>query len=764
MTDQRQQIFYEAKITPAKEEDFQGKEWDVTIIGAADGPVTVGGQEYIKSKNGRLYSINAVKESAPQWDGVKVYDNHLTQTEFEQKQGMRSPVKEWLGTIVKPYWSEADSQLRGTFKVVEDTLAGKLKSAWEQGVLSSIGLSIDTFPITNKSAMHEGQQMPVIEGFKKILSVDLVGDPAAGGGFNRILASTIQEDSQMDESKVRELIQAEIGPMVHTALAEALAAEAEELEADEATTEAEDEAPDGDNAQEMKMGKGKKYGKKGKKGKMDDEEDEDEMMEADEDETEADSKASEAMRRTQLLESRIALTDALTAAKLPEAYAAPIKRMFEGKIIDKQELDAVIDAQKKAQAAADPNGRVTEAGGQRGDITPGLNEEDKVQLEVMRLIMGNREFGQLEHSDTDFVQERVKESAVYKSWLNSGKDTSGNYRRMSELLYDYLGGNPMVDPRLYEATTTSTLATAVKNTVNIMLAADYSKQDRWYEQLVTVEEVDTIDDSTLARLYGLDELPVVEEGAAYTEEQLQDEEETASFVKRGRFVSITMETLMKDKLNVVRTIPRRQANAWYNTLSSLTANVFTLNTAAGPVLSDTGALFNATAATSAGGHANLLTAALSFAAYSAARTAMRKQTDQPLGDGRRLQINPRFMLVPEDLEITALQIRNSEQLPGSANNDINPFYQNFDVITVPDWTDVSDWALVGDPGRFPAIFHIFPRGQRVPRLFTADSDVAGTMFTNDTIRFKVQMLTYRFSSTYDCAPVADFRPLHKNNV
>jgi len=38
------------------------------------------------------------------------------------------------------------------------------------------------------------------------------------------------------------------------------------------------------------------------------------------------------------------------------------------------------------------------------------------------------------------------------------------------------------------------------------------------------------------------------------------------------------------------------------------------------------------------------------------------------------------------------------------------------------------------------------------------------MFTNDTLRFKVRMLTFRYSSTYDCAPVADWRPLHKSNV
>jgi len=38
------------------------------------------------------------------------------------------------------------------------------------------------------------------------------------------------------------------------------------------------------------------------------------------------------------------------------------------------------------------------------------------------------------------------------------------------------------------------------------------------------------------------------------------------------------------------------------------------------------------------------------------------------------------------------------------------------------------------------------------------------MFTNDELRFKVRQFGFRYSATYDCAPVADFRPLYKANV
>jgi len=237
-------------------------------------------------------------------------------------------------------------------------------------------------------------------------------------------------------------------------------------------------------------------------------------------------------------------------------------------------------------------------------------------------------------------------------------------------------------------------------------------------------------------------------------------------------VGISLETFLRDKLNVLRTIPRRLADAWYNTVSDLVATVFTCNSAAGPVLSDSGALFNGTALTSAGGHANLGSTALAYASLAAARLAMMKQTDQPLGAGRRLGITPRYLLVPMDLEQTALQIRNSELVPGQSGGassggqlqTVNTLRNSFDVIVVPSWTDANDWACVADPRRFPAIWLIWLRGRRTPELYSADNERAGAMFTNDVLRYKVRMFTYQFSSTYTCAPVSDFRPLYKANV
>jgi hypothetical protein len=176
-------------------------------------------------------------------------------------------------------------------------------------------------------------------------------------------------------------------------------------------------------------------------------------------------------------------------------------------------------------------------------------------------------------------------------------------------------------------------------------------------------------------------------------------------------------------------------------------------------MSDAKALFHAD-------HGNLGTAALSFASYNAARTAMRKQTE--LNSAARLGAltAPRYLLVPPDLEITALQVLGSEGAPATANNDANPHASgsSFEarmsaarerVIVVDLWTDTNDWAAAADPQLYPALGLGFRYG-RTPEIYSVASPTAGLMFTHDTLPVKVRF--------FFAAGPMDWRGLYKANV
>ena len=212
---------------------------------------------------------------------------------------------------------------------------------------------------------------------------------------------------------------------------------------------------------------------------------------------------------------------------------------------------------------------------------------------------------------------------------------------------------------------------------------------------------------------------------------LHDEEETAAHVKQGNYVAVPIEDLLADKIDYFRSLPTRLADAWYNTLSAKVAAVFTANSLTGPVLSDTGALFNSDPTTGGGGHANLLTTALSWSAFDTVITAMYNQTARPLGSGRKLvDMGPFTILIPNALRATANKIRNSELQPeadgaGTAGNqsvnEFGPGGDQPDVVIVPDWTDVNDWAVMARYRGASPIKLAFPRGMLTPTIFTADS-------------------------------------------
>jgi len=745
MVPQSEQHYVEAKLTPRGKEPT-GTVWDVVIVGAKDDKsnvVTVNGREYIKSDNKRLYNCAGLKTSASLFEGVRVFDNHLTDAEFEERGGMRSVKNEWLGVIDNVRWNEEVKQLRGIFTLIEDAVAEKLLNAYKRGKLDSIGLSMDTFPIQRGSAEIEGERMPLIEGFSKIMSVDVVAQPAAGGGFKRLIAATQHKEADMPATL--EQLEARIA-----ALEEALASREQDEEPMEEPAESPEEAAEevADAAEEVATAV---------PADVEPAEAAQAAANAAQDKADEIAAAQEAVRR---LECRIVLRDMLDAAKLPKDAAKVVREAFDGKVFKKDEVTRMIENLRNVAAARDASGNVKGAGGRSGVLSVGMNEQDWREVEFMRLLAGNYDFRRLESIEDEETEDRLKESKGYQAWIKAGRPL-GNTRRLSEWLIQGFG-----DPleRTFEAATTSTLSSVVKNTVNIMLAADFQKRHQWWKPIVREEEVDTIDTATLVRFFGLSTLDVVEEGQAYTELSMVDEEETAAFVKRGNFVAITMETLLADKVNKVRAIPQLLADSWYNTHSKYVAAVFTTNTNAGPALADGGALFNATATSGATGHANLLTAALDYDAYVAARVAMSKQTTGDSGGGVKLLIRPRYLLVPTDLEATARELMDNPEKPGTANREINPWKGESEVIVVPEWTDTDNWALVADPVEFPAIYTIYYRGNRVPELYTSEDETQGAMFTNDTLRFKVRMLTFRYSSTYDCAPVSDFRPLHKNNV
>ena len=114
------------------------------------------------------------------------------------------------------------------------------------------------------------------------------------------------------------------------------------------------------------------------------------------------------------------------------------------------------------------------------------------------------------------------------------------------------------------------------------------------------------------------------------------------------------------------------------------------------------------------------------------RLAMKKQLGRDTAT--RMEVGPKFLLVPDDLEQTAYDLFSR-----NTNND-KTFVQDLNLIIIPvsTWTDVTDWCTLADPMDIPVLEIGFLDGQEEPTLLLQDSPTEGSVFTNDMLTYKLR--------------------------
>jgi hypothetical protein len=310
----------------------------------------------------------------------------------------------------------------------------------------------------------------------------------------------------------------------------------------------------------------------------------------------------------------------------------------------------------------------------------------------------------------------------------------------------------------------STMAGMVANALNKSVVKGFQEYPRWWEPIVFQEDFSSLQQVKWITLGGVGDLPTVAEGAAYTELTWDDQTETANFIKKGGYLGITLEAIDKDDTRRLAAAPRALAQAAWLSLSKSISAIFTDNSGTGPTMSDGTALFTS-------GHGNLGSTALSLTSWAATRLAMRKQAELNSAERLGALTAPRYLLVPPDLEITALQVLGAEKdytyaLSNGVAAPDNVFAEGSlpstrlrsareRVIVVDLWTDTNNWAAVADPLLFPTIGLGYRYG-RTPEIFSVASPTAGLMFTNDTMPIKARFF-------YAVGPT-DTRGLYKHNV
>jgi HK97 family phage prohead protease len=199
----------------------------------------------------------------------------------------------------------------------------------------------------------------------------------------------------------------------------------------------------------------------------------------------------------------------------------------------------------------------------------------------------------------------------------------------------------------------------------------------------------------------------VNESGEFKSGTLAESAESYRLATYGRIIGITRQALINDDLGAFADLARRMGQAAAATEAQLLVDLLLLNNGNGPTMSDGKPLFHAD-------HKNKGTAAaLAVDALGAARTSMRKQVGL---SGELIDVSPRFLLVPPDLETKAEQIMTA--LNPTTPEDTNPFAGKLAISVEPRFPDAKRWYVAADPATVDGLEYSYLEGEEGVQIET----------------------------------------------
>lgn len=387
----------------------------------------------------------------------------------------------------------------------------------------------------------------------------------------------------------------------------------------------------------------------------------------------------------------------------------------------------------------------------------------------------------LEEVRTGLVVRAYKSAGARTQVQNVSQEASGfskmGLRRMSEMFARRLGVNTdrLDQPEIarialgYPGTlarhnisreayhTTGSFPNLLLDAANKTLLAGYEEApytwSLWARQASSVADFKNINRIRFSEMATPEMVP---ENHDYPESNMSDSKESYKVEKYGSVFSVTWETVVNDDLDAISRIPAMQGAACRRKQNQAVYSVLTANA----TMADGGALFNSTAQTTTGGHANLAgsTGAPSVTTLNAGYLSM--MTKKGLRSDVILNIQPQYLIVPAALSATALEVLGSIARPevgGSAagnSNTLNIYGPNGSRSLTPviepelDGNSTTAWYLAASSGQVDTVELSFLEGEESPVLENEWD------FDKDCYKYKVRQ-------TFGVAAI-DFRGLYKN--
>jgi len=597
----------------------------------------------------------------------------------------------------------------------ESDLAGRLNAARKAGKLGDLfGLSINGYVAFSKGKA-EGRDAMVSGKLVKLASVDLVAEAGAGGRF-LVAASraTLSEISELQTKAVRTHGRAEAGRESNEgeAMKKRILQVLEALRAKDAnragtlTTELEGLAEAALPDFLVKVTEAA-------------------MSAANDNNNAANTalvkEAKDALAEARKLQAQNLIDQKVTASKLPTSAVTLVKEHLAFRLesdpaaITGELVDAEIKRTREAFAAFSNVGRVT------GGIEVGDSGADALQKAM------DATFG---------VKEAIAGGAKPFKFRGAPSLTAGYVAISGDSELRFNNGIYGVREDA-AAVATADFPNILLNSMTKRLVQDYAEVGMGgVDKLYTTGTLSDYKTQCRVRMGYLGDLPTVAEEGAYDEvTHMTDDEVPYTPQKRGYLLSVTEETIRNDDLGKVAQFPGRMARAARRTLKQFVTNFFLNNPNYNP---DGVTWFNA-------GHNNLLAQPLSIAALTAARTALKMQTEKD--SLKPLSLPLQWLMFNPAQWGNAIALNQTDKWPtGPGTFTVNPFFHAFGannegLIENELLTYANDWFYGCYPADVPVIEVGFLGGYETPQIYVNNNPSNGSVpFTKDEIQYKVKQV------------------------
>jgi len=310
-----------------------------------------------------------------------------------------------------------------------------------------------------------------------------------------------------------------------------------------------------------------------------------------------------------------------------------------------------------------------------------------------------------------------------------------------------------VASRVFAALTSSDFPQLASNVAGKVLRKAYGNYPSTWNKWAAAGSVSDFKIAPRIQIGSFNSLDTIVEGGEYTYGTLAEEYENAQAVTKGKAIALTRQMIVNDDLGAFNRRAQLMGRAAARSVNTDAYAYLTSGSSNhGPTSSDTGQFFNATAVTTAGGHANLTSSgtAISTTSLGIGRAAMRKQKDKSLRE--TLNIEPAVLATSVTKEDLARQIMTSEADPAATNSRVANIYRGrLEVVSDPYLDGIGSalsWFLFANPADVAAFEVVFLDGVQEP-------------FVDETIDFDSDAMKFKVRLDYGVA-MGDWRAAYKN--